>query len=282
MLSSEDHPGFYTAFGISLAVVIFPLISGIQFQPLGLEPEQSTLLLIAGLSGLLTGLLYVGSPDRYVEHRLKKSAKYHEGKCDPELLSNIAEVDHLVTSWYKPSWTSSEKMCLSMVDETTDSPSIQRAIWKLKRRAGIGLLFVFWSLSLGSFATGLEIVSVIGLGFGLVVFGITIYRGESRELVGRIRKLAFVSYSNDALQNWQPLSTMRSDDPNIERMSRLRSAASDLGGSDQGFPILKTHFEQLGLDRFRSIRLLCKEVVILSTIESGSRTSLMYSRQLMN
>jgi hypothetical protein len=231
--SQEDHAGFYTAFGISLALILFPIYSDlIQTLSVWVFPVESSSLALAGVSGEITAILYIWAPDKYADSIINRKAKYNaiSGKrnYDSDLMNSLAEVDILATNWYKPSWVSTENSCKTMVDASVESPPIQKIIWKMKRRAGIGILFCLWSFSLLNIASYLWLYSLTGLFFGACVISYALFFGESTGLVTKVRALSFISYANDSLHNWQPSSRRRSNDPIVDSMRLLKDAASNL------------------------------------------------------
>ncbi|MFW9890533.1 MAG: hypothetical protein ACFFER_20355, partial [Candidatus Thorarchaeota archaeon] len=231
--SQDDHAGFYTAFGISLALILFPIYSElIQTLSVWIIPVESSILALAGVSGAITAILYIWAPDKYADSIINRVARYNgireKESYDSDFMSGLAEIDILASNWYKPSWLSTKDSCKTMIDASVDSPAIQKIVWKMKRRTGIGILFCLWSVSLLFIASHQWLYLLIGLLFGTSVIAYTLFWGESTKLVSKVRALAYISYANDSLQNWQPSSRLKPNDPIVDSMQRLRDAASNL------------------------------------------------------
>jgi len=217
VITPEGHSGFYAAFGLSIAVILSPIIQSLIDLPIsGLGSEIDSLLTITAVSGLISGLLFVTSPDRIADIWVEGKAKYaswHEfsplrkvKKCHPDLQRLIAEIDMMTSNWDRATWVSTSESCFSVVESTTDAPQIQKTLWEMKQRASIGILFIIWSGSIWVYTTNSEIVWIllIVIAVGLSILFHTLFWGTSTEIVSRTRKYAFVSYAKDSLQSYQP------------------------------------------------------------------------------
>ncbi len=259
ILSSEDHTGFYTSLGFSLALFTLSLfpesLSILQIEnadPL-LMIFFNNLLTLTAFAGLLTGLLYMISPDRLSDIILKNQTMFESWRYwdlwrvteswkrdlprNTELQQLIAEIDRTVTNWNRVIWNPPNISCQSTVESSIDSPSIQKTIWKMKRRAGMGLLFILWALTLLVFFKPYEYpvenILLTAALIGIMLVGVldicyTMRYGDAPEMVDRLQKVSFVGYANDALLNWQPIFRGRRDENIIDAMDRLKDAATDL------------------------------------------------------
>jgi len=212
---SEGHSNFYTAYGLTIALVIMPFIqSWIPIQS-GLGVEIDSLLTIAGLSGIITGLLFVISPDKIADKWIKHNTTFESWRdlvpfkkirnCNSSLKNLVAIVDQTAANWDKPAWNSTSDSVTSMVETSIDAPNIQKALWNLKRRASIGLLFCMWSCALwiytGSLSLYWFIVGVFTIGLSILFH--TLFWGTSKQIIGRVGRYSFVSYASDSFQNYQ-------------------------------------------------------------------------------
>ncbi len=241
VLSSEGHSGFYTAFGISLAAFISPLIGQwIQVSISGLGTQVDSLIIIAAISGIATGLLFSASPDRIADVWIEGKAKYsswHElnpfkknKECNKELQRLIAEIDQTVSNWDSPLWISTSVNCLSIVKSAIDAPQIQKTLWELKRRGGVGILFCMWSMSvwLNLQTNWLFWILLTISALGLAILFHTLFWGPATKIVNRVREFAYISYVNDSLHSYQPLRYGVTDDNVKDAINRLRESAKAL------------------------------------------------------
>ncbi|MFW9769239.1 MAG: hypothetical protein ACFFF9_15765 [Candidatus Thorarchaeota archaeon] len=238
VITPEGHSGFYTAFGLSIAVILSPIIQSLIDLPIsGLGPEIDSLLTITAISGLISGLLFVTSPDRIADIWVEGKAKYASWyefspirkvkKCHPDLQRLIAEIDLITSNWDRATWVSTSESCFSVVESTTDAPQIQKTLWEMKRKASIGILFIMWSCSIWVYTTNLEIVWIllIVVSVGLSILFHTLFWGTSTEIVRRTRKYAFVSYAKDSLQSYQPARYGMINDTLIDVLDRIIETA---------------------------------------------------------
>ena len=241
VIISEGHAGFYSAFGLSLAVLVTPLLQQwIQMPLTGLGPEIESIITLLAFSGVITGLLFVGSPDRIADKWIEGKAKYdswHEfsplrktKKCNQGVQSLIAEIDQTVSNWNRPTWISTSDNCFSIIENVMDAPPIQKTLWELKRKASVGILFFTWAISVRLYLelSGISwiLFMVYILGLGIILH--TIFRGAATEIVTRVRRFALISYANDSLQNYQPIRYGRRDESVLESINRLKDSANML------------------------------------------------------
>ncbi len=246
MLSSEDHIGFYTAIGFSLTALLTPLLldllptlfeTGIDDV---LTATLSTLLILGGGTGLITALLFISNVDKAADKWIEGVAKYGSKRdallfwkdsreCNSDLQCLVATIDQVVTNWYKPTWTATSESTLNIVEGAMDSLVVQKMLWKLKRRAGVGILFILWSIALWEYLLGLSwLILALAVLIGPLIIVDTALRGTAREITQRLERIAFVDYAKDALQNWHPTESPIGEETRMNIIERLKDAASDL------------------------------------------------------
>jgi len=250
ILTTEDHTGFYTALGFSIALVLVPWLQ--DFITIPVEGSESLLLIstidsmitLTTIAALITGLLYVLQPDRLGDTILRNKVMYQSWRYGDfwrikkawktELLPNealqilIAEIDRTVTNWNRTIWIPPSKSCLTVVESSINAPPIQNALWKLKRRAGVGIIFLLWGIPVLLNFLSYWYVSILISLFGFTVFIHTIAFGASKKMIERLLKTSFIGYANDALLNWQPLLRNKRDEKVENAMDRLKDSATDL------------------------------------------------------
>ena len=148
-------------------------------------------------------------------------------KCNTELQCLIAEVDQIVSNWDRPTWISTSENCLSMVESAIDAPQIQKMLWDLKQKSGIGILFMMWSVTIwvqvGNLTIYWVLVSVFVLGITFLLH--TLFRSTATEVVNRVREFAFISYIKDSFQSYQPIRYQISDTNKLDAIDRLKESA---------------------------------------------------------
>ncbi len=238
VITSEGRSGFYTAFGLSIAVILFSFIQPWMSLPTDTtEGGVTVLLTIAAISGLVTGLLFVVSPDRIMDIWVEGKAKYtswHEfsplrkiKNCNRELQRLIAYVDQITSNWDRSTWISTSDICLSIVESSIDAPQIQKVLWDLKRKAGIGILFIVWSITIWIQIGTLELYWILlsVLILGLVIFLHTLFWGTATKVVRRVCEFSLISYTKESLQSYQPVRYQVSDPARIDIIDRLKESA---------------------------------------------------------
>jgi len=53
---------------------------------------------------------------------------------------------------------STSASCFNIVESVIDAPQIQKTLWKMKQKAGNGILFIMWSLSIWLYTGRMDIV----------------------------------------------------------------------------------------------------------------------------
>ena len=151
-------------------------------------------------------------------------------ECNKDLQRLVAEIDQTVSNWDSSLWISTSDSCFSIVESAIDAPQIQKMLWKLKRKAGIGILFIMWSISIwlrtGSMELYLVLVAVFVM--GLWFFLHTLFWGTATGIVSRVREFAFISYTNDSFHSFQPIRYQITDDNVKDTIDRLKESTRKL------------------------------------------------------
>ncbi|MBY8999006.1 MAG: hypothetical protein KGD60_14865, partial [Candidatus Thorarchaeota archaeon] len=233
IVESEGHGAFYSLISFSLAVLLYPQYQWLlPFISSGFVSQVDSALLILGATGAITGILYTIPLDRIIDWVIKYKVGHesYTGRLhyiptrreNNELISFIAGVDYLTSTWRTQSWVSIEDSCEHAVSSAMNDPSIQKEIWGLKNRSAVGLAFLLWGLALHGVNPQINLISTFAGIVGIIILAGPWMLPSSTRLPRIIRQVAALRYTEDTLSNWEALGR---ENDRIPMMTQLKNDA---------------------------------------------------------
>ena len=229
VVESEGHGAFYSLISLSFAVLLYPHYQWLlDFISSGFVSQVDSAILILGVTGVITGILYTIPMDRIIDWVIKNKVghvvrvwRFHFPKrgMNTELVRFIAGVDYLASTWRTPSWISIEDSCEHTVSSAMNDPSVQKEIWGLKNRSAVGLAFMFWGLALRGVTPQIDFISAIAFVAGGFLLIIPWMLPSSRELPTIIRQVAAMRYAEDTFSNRRALGRERDRKPMMDQLT---------------------------------------------------------------
>lgn len=242
VVESEGHGAFYSLISFSFAVLLYPHYQWLlDFISSGFVSQVNSAILILGVTGVITGILYTIPVDRFIDwiinievgHVVKvwKFAFPKKG-MNNELIRFVAGIDYLASTWRTPSWISIEDSCEHTVSSAMNDPSIQKEIWGLKNRSAVGLTFLLWGLALHGVYPQINLISAVAFFAGSIILVAPWMLPSSRKLPTIIRQVAAMRYAGDTFSNRRALGRERDRNPMMDQMTddmkRVEILVSDM------------------------------------------------------